>query len=95
MSRSPWKFFYLTNYDVDSYIKDMFLEKNAKGKQRVIRYFNNWTINTINYMHFYGLQTGKYNTIIKVGEFMLGRKIGEFIKCKRPFFFRPKKKKKK
>ena len=95
MAKSSWKFLNTNSKEISKFLIDFFLPKKYKGRQIVRTYTKNITINYLNYMHRYFLYQGKFEVKKKFSMYHIGFNLGQFLKSRKPFYFRSKKKKKK
>ena len=94
MSRSVWKFYNIEQVDLKKYLNEYTILDTSGSKQKVYLKNNKLRINNINYMHRYIIKQYKFYSSLKFCKYNISEVIGSFIKNKKPFFFREKKKKK-
>ena len=95
MAKSAWKFLKITRTDFYRYTDEFKLIREKKGLQNAGFTKNNLIINGINYMHKYHFHLGNSYTQKSFYLHAISFKANSFLKFKKPFSFRPKKKKKK
>lgn len=95
MAKSGWKFLKVTKREFYKFTDEFKLIREKKGLQNLGLAENNLMINGINYMHKYYFHLG--NSYVKKSFYLhaVSFKANCFLKFKKPFSFRPKKKKKK
>lgn len=94
MGKSAWKFLKTDILEIYRYITELKLPKKKQGLQNVGLANHSVIINNINYMHHYVFFLGNCYTTKRFINFNISSKGLEFLKFKKPFNFRPKKKKK-
>lgn len=93
MAKSKWKFFKITENDIYNYIVEYKLPLKKKNQQSVGLTSKKLQINNINFMHRYLFHLGCQYTSKKFFGYAVGLKALQFLKFKKPFHFRSKKKK--
>lgn len=92
MARSRWKFLYFNNK-----LWKLSLKRKIRKRKGVIKNFNTFNKSScIPRSLLYSYMTvHKGNSTInkRINKFMIGKKFGEFVFTRKPFFFPPKKKK--
>lgn len=86
MSRSKWKFVFVKDF----LYKNTFLKKLSKNKRIIKRYvISNKATAIPNILLYSFLKIHKGNTTLnkRISKWMIGRKIGEFVFSKKPFYF--------
>ena len=93
MAKSKWKFLKITQNDIYNYINEYKLPLKKKNQQSVGLTSHRFQVNNINYMHRYLFHLGSQYTSKKFYSYSIRLKALEFLKFKKPFHFRSKKKK--
>ena len=93
MSRSAWKYFKLNLEDIEYYLYEYKLLIKNKGRQSAGLVKNNLIINTLNYMHKYIFHQGSTYVKRRFYKYNLRSTGYAFLKFRKPFWFRSKKKK--
>lgn len=89
MSKSAWKFLFVSEYDLFTYLK------TYMKRLRLPKYAPNLrakTVNNWNYRFWFQVHQGKYIVRVRPTIYHTGYKLGSFTKTRKPFFFRSKKK---
>ena len=94
MAKSAWKFSQTNLSQIYSYIVEFKLPTKKQNLQKVGLAPNSYILNSLNYMHNYVFFLGNCYTKKKFSKFSIRSKGMEFLKFKKPFNFKPKKKKK-
>jgi hypothetical protein len=93
VARSSWKFLQFNQDDLYQYQLEYRLKKKYQEKQYRDYNKNYFKINNLNYMHTYGLYQGKVKLLWKSNIHCVNNILGNFLKTKKPFHFKKKKKK--
>ena len=93
MAKSAWKFLNFNKNQLYRYLFDIRQTQKLQGLQHVQLVKNNITINNLNYMHTYRFHLGNYFVTKRFYYYTIRSKCLEFLKFKKPFHFRSKKKK--
>ena len=92
MAKSAWKYNNYTNIDVENYFINLFSENSYKS-EILLRNNRSFKLNKLNYNFRYRVHQGKFSVIKRFLIYSINKKLGEFSKTRRPFYFRSKKKK--
>ncbi len=95
MAKSAWKFLKTNRHEFYKYFIELRVVKKRKGLQNLGLVKNNIVFNPINYMHIYFFHLGNCYILKRFYKYSIRSKGIAFLKFKKPFNFRPKKKKKK
>ncbi len=93
MAKSAWKFLNTNKNQIYRYMYDLKLIQKMQGLQKIEHLKNNMIINNINFMHRYMFHLGNCFVNKRFYFYTIRSKSLEFLKFKKPFSFRPKKKK--
>ena len=94
VAKSKWKFLQTNQHEIYRYIDEFKLIREKQNLQNFGLVKNNLIINNINYMHTYFFFLGNSYVEKKFSPHCVGLRGVGFLKFKKPFSFRPKKKKK-
>ena len=92
LAKSAWKFSKTNKLQLYRYLFDIRQMQKLQGLQRVKNIKNSLIINSINYMHTYTFHLGNCFVKKRFYFFTIKSKSLEFLKFKKPFYFRSKKK---
>lgn len=94
VARSRWKFLKFNKKEIYKYVNEFKLLREKQGMQKFGLVKNNIIINNINYMYTYYFNLGNSFFKKKFSPFCISWSSLSVLKFKKPFSFRPKKKKK-
>lgn len=94
VSKSSWKYLQTNKEEMKYFLRDFYLEKKLRGKTVLPTKNKSITLNHLNYNNVYIIYQGKFWVRKKFSIYTIGRNFGQFIKTRKPFYFRSKKKKK-
>ncbi len=90
MSRAAWKYTYTDYATLNEYCSDLI--NNIKTTDKIKKIKPNKAITSLNYKNFFIIYQGKEYIKKKFTKYHLNYKFAQFIKTKKPCFFRSKKK---